>query len=239
MTLLNTLSDYGHVVDTFIKEALVELHVLEVRIYSVWHYSWARKTLLSTLPDEKTIAERFDAPVRPQMTTAQIMSPSGIQPGAAPIYPPAPAPPPADERPRVRNVPSPGGLKPIVPHAPSRYDNYQPPSDPLTSFDVPEMAPPTLQPREEASQPGLAVLAQLQPEIFQSYWTEAQAKQQVFQQEREAEEAKAQQERQANEQERFDATLATILQEQLSLEERRNVYASFGESGPSSRPHKP
>lgn len=239
---LNISSDFGDTVDTFIEEALVELHELEIRIYSVWHYAWARKTLLPTLPDEKTIAERSEAPNRPQVTTAQIMAPSGIEPGAAPIYPPAPAPtndpvqPVPVVRPHVRNVPAPGGNQPIVPHAPSRYDNYQPPRDPFASFDMPNMTMPTLQ-QADAGQPGLAALAQLQPELFQSYWTEAQLQHQVQQQQREAEEAWRQQQRRAAEQEQYDAALAAHLQEQLTLQERRTVYPAFGEPSSSSRLH--
>ncbi|KAH7103025.1 S-adenosyl-L-methionine-dependent methyltransferase [Auriculariales sp. MPI-PUGE-AT-0066] len=225
-------------VDTFIEEAQQELREQSVHIYSVWHYAWARKTLLPTLPDEKTIAESSDVPTNNafQPTTSQILSPSGAAPGSAPIYPPAPAPinqaavPPAPTRPSVRNEPTPGGCKPCVPHAPSRYDNYVPPQH-HELLDLPSVY------HARTDQPGLATLAQLQPEVFAGYWNDAQAQQEVLRQQAENEALWQQQRRQQlQEQSHYDALLAAHMQEQLSLDEQRNQYPAFGGPGPSSRP---
>ncbi|EJD54030.1 S-adenosyl-L-methionine-dependent methyltransferase [Auricularia subglabra TFB-10046 SS5] len=183
-------------VDVFIDEALHEMESLSVHTYSLWHYSWARKTLLPTMPDEETLtAIAKQKQQQPQLSTQQVMSPTNAPPGSAPIYPPAPPqlpPQMVDNTPSVQREPAPGGCKPVVPHARSRYDNYVPhtqPADPYAPFDYaayhanPDparygVAPlqPVVLPRVEGEGAGhsLAALAQLQPEVFGQYWAQHQ-----------------------------------------------------------------
>lgn len=184
---------------------------LRVHIYSLWHFSWARKSLVSTMPDEETLAEQAkQANGHPVPTTAQVMSPSGAAPGTAPIYPPAPPQlPPTSALPSVNHPIAPGGRRPIVPHAPSRYANYTPQPDPYAPFDYAaynanpdparygvQRAPPVTLPNVPGEGHSLAALAALQPDVFGPYWAQHQdnvRQQQIYQQQQQEWQAQQQQ----------------------------------------------
>lgn len=255
---------FEHTVDLFIEEALKEMDELRVHIYSLWHYTWARKTQVSTLPDEDTLKE-MTSQQRAQLSAAQVMAPSGAAPGSAPIYPPAPPQLPAqtvDTRPSVNRPVAPGGCQPIVPHAPSRYDNFVPQPDPYAPFDYDEFNAnpdparygfeplPTLTLPTVTSEYGsLAALAQLQPEIFGPYLElhiEQVRQQQLYMQQR-AEWRRQQEYFAMNPDEEhpdrhlydypphpnYDEELARNLQRQLFLQDHGHEYS---QPGPSSRP---